>query len=188
MSDPYGGNGSNDRSFHEQETTAQPAVDPYAPSPYPGQSADPAAQGQSAYGQESYAQPDHYYGQQQYGEQPYPQQQYGQQGYPQQGYQQPYGQQPYAPYGQQTPYGAPYAGYQPKPTNGLAIASLLTSIAGFVFCFVAGIAAIVLGILGLNKAKELNGAGHGLAIAGTVIGGVQVVLSVGYVIVLIATA
>lgn len=183
MSDPYGDKSSADRSFHEQETSAQPAVDPYAPSAYPGQPVDPYAQpGQSTYGQEGYPQ-SNYYGQQQYGEQ---------QGYPQPGYgQQPYGQQPYAPYGQKPPYGAPgtpYAGYRPKPTNGLAIASLITSIAGFVFCFIGGIAAIVLGILGLNKAKELDGAGRGLAIAGTVIGAVQVVLTVGYVIVVIATA
>lgn len=184
MSDPYGGNPSRDRAFHEQETTAQPAVDPYAPSAYPGQPADPyGQQGQPTYGQES-PQQSNYYGQQQYGGQP--------QGYPQQGYPQSgYGQQPYPPYGQQMPYGAPgtpYAAYQPKPTNGLAIAALVTSLAGFVFCFVAGIVAIVLGVLGMNKAKEIGGTGRGMAIAGTVIGSVQVVASIGYIIAIIATA
>lgn len=175
MSDPYGDQSSRDRAFHEQETSAQPAVDPYAP------------QGQSAYGQESYPQ-SNYYGQQQYGQPQYGEQQYGQQPYgqpyPQQGYGQlPYGQQPYAPYGAP----GPYAGYQPPANNGLAIASLITSLAGFLFCGIAGIVAIVLGILGMNKAKELGGTGRGMAIAGTVIGSVQLVVIIGYIVVAIAT-
>ncbi|HWC21242.1 MAG TPA: DUF4190 domain-containing protein [Flexivirga sp.] len=176
MSDPYGERSPADRQFHEQETTAQPAVDPYAPSPYPGQPTDPyAQQGQSAYGPEGYPQ---------YGQQP--------QGYSQPGYgQSQYGQQPYPPYGQQSPYGAPgtpYTAYQPKPTNGLAIAAFVTSLAGFVFCFVAGIVAIVLGVLGLNRSKEIGGVGRGMSIAGIVIGAVQVVASIGYIVAIIAAS
>lgn len=192
MSDPYGGNSSRDRAFHEQETTAQPAVDPQAQQYGQPQYGQPPQDQQ--YGQQQYGQPQGYpqagYGEQPYGEQPYGQQQYGQQQYGQQQYgQQAYGQQ-YPTYGQQpyAPYGSPYAGYQPTSTNGLAIAALITSIAGFVLCFIAGVAAIVLGVLGINKAKELGGTGRGMAIAGLAIGAVQVVASLGYIVLIIATA
>lgn len=188
MSDPYGGSDSRDREFHER---ARPAVDPSAQqqpsaSPYPTYTSNEpyGQQDQAAYGQQGYPQQGYpqQYGQQQYGQQQYG---YGPQGYPQQqGYQQPYGQQQYAqhPYG----YGSPYAGYQPATNNGLAIASMITSIAGFVLCGIAGVVGIVLGVLGLNKAKELGGTGRGMAIAGIAIGAVQLVILVGYVVAVIA--
>ncbi|WP_446665872.1 DUF4190 domain-containing protein [Flexivirga sp. B27] len=177
MSDPYGADRPKDRSFHEQATSAQPAVDPYAPQGSDYRTTE--VYGPQSYPQQS-GQPQGYpqqapYGQQPgYGPAPYGQQQYGQQ---------PYGQQPYGA------YGTPYAGYQPTPTNGLAIASLITSIAGiFVLCGLSGIVAVVLGILGLNKSREIGGIGRGQAIAGIVIGAIQVVLLVGFIVAMIIAA
>lgn len=63
------------------------------------------------------------------------------------------------------PLGAP-----PKQTNGLAIAALVLGILS-VTCLgpIAGIAAIILGVVGMNKAKVV-GTGKGLSIAGLVLG------------------
>lgn len=77
-------------------------------------------------------------------------------------------------------YGAP----QQKTTNGLAVASLVCGIAGLVLfwaCFVGlilGIAAVVLGFIGRNKAKQLPGeAGSGMALGGIITGGIAAVLT-----------
>jgi hypothetical protein len=67
-------------------------------------------------------------------------------------------------------YAAPPAAPQ---SNGLAIGSLVTGIISLVTCGGAGIlalVAIVLGFLGLGKAKEQNGNGKGMAIGGLVTG------------------
>lgn len=175
---------------HEQETSVQPVVDPHwasggsTPSAYPG-TQPPAQQGGTyqnppVYGQPPAGQPGGY-GQQGYPAQGYPAQSnpqpYPGQGYQQQGYQQ-YGT-PYQP--------SPYAGYQPTQSNGLAIASLVTSLAGLL-CGIGAIVGIVLGILGLNKAKELGGTGRGMAIAGIVIGGVMIALWIGYIGLAFATS
>jgi uncharacterized protein with PQ loop repeat len=76
---------------------------------------------------------------------------------------------PYAP--------APMPGYYPGPmapsNNGYAIASLVCSIGGWTFIPVIGwIVGIILGIVALNQIRASNGtqAGHGLAVAGVVIG------------------
>jgi hypothetical protein len=159
MSDPYGA-APGDRNVHEEETRAQPAVDPYAAPP--AGSANP------------------YPGQQPYWQQAYGQQSYGQQSYGQPGYGAPaYGQPAYNPYG----------AYQPQPSNGMAIASFVTSLAGtFVLCGVSGIVGIILGVIALRRSKELQGTGRGMAIAGIVIGAVQLVLVVALAIVLIAVS
>jgi len=164
MSDPYGGS-SGDRNIHYEETRAQPAVDPYAtPS---GQPSDPYPQGSP---------PEHggqgYPGEQQYLAPP----QYGQQSY---------GQAPYDPkYG--PPAYNPYSNYQPPPSNGMAIASFITSLAGtFLLCGVSGIVGIILGVIALNRSKQLQGAGRGMAIAGIVIGAAQLVLAIGFAVVVL---
>jgi hypothetical protein len=79
----------------------------------------------------------------------------------------------------------------PQPTNGLAIASLVTGIVAFVFGwalffgFLVGATAIVLGIIGLKKPG-----GKGLSIAGIVTGGVgalwSVVISIFFILGLLA--
>jgi Domain of unknown function (DUF4190) len=99
----------------------------------------------------------------------------------------PYGFPPVPPSG----YGAPpyypgsydpYQGYQPwrQHTNGLAVASLVTSIAGVflgiplaIFCYVGVLIPIVGAILGgvaLGQIRQTNQQGRGYAIAGIAIG------------------
>lgn len=204
MSDPYGGSGRSDEpNVHEQETRTQPAVDPYAPpakdqsagatqpqsqqptqsypqQPYGAPGFDTGSASASPYSTSEKAQPygQPTYGAPNYGQPPYGQG-YGQPGYPQQGYQgyqQPYPQQGYQPY-------APYGGYPPKPTNGLAIASLVTSIAGiFVLCGASGFVAVILGIVGLKRSKEIEDTGRTMSIWGIVLGAVQFFLLVAVII------
>lgn len=96
---------------------------------------------------------------------------------------------PYAP----TPYGAPRAG----TTNGLAIAGLVVSAAGWlVLGVLASIAGIILSGFGLARAKQAEAAGNphsgrGMAMAGLVIGIVVTVIGlivIGLYAVLIATS
>ena len=98
-----------------------------------------------------------------YGQQPdqaqYAQQQYAQQQYAQPGYaQQPYGQPGVQPgYPQPPQYGAPV-----RPTEGLAIAGLITAI----FFWPAG---IIISPIALSKIKKNGNNGRGLAIAGIIV-------------------
>jgi hypothetical protein len=78
----------------------------------------------------------------------------------------------------------PVIGGAAQQQNGLAIASLvcgiLTMVLGFCCGFVGlipGIAALVTGYLGLRKADEMGGSGKGMAIAGMVLGGIGLVIS-----------
>jgi hypothetical protein len=93
--------------------------------------------------------------------------------------QQPYPSQAYDPY-QQQPQQQPYAyapgpGYAPAgPTSGMAIASLVVSLLGI------GIVGVILGHLALNEINKSNGymQGRGLAIAGLIIGYLQIAAGV----------
>ncbi|MFD9660607.1 DUF4190 domain-containing protein [Rhodococcus sp. NPDC059968] len=76
-------------------------------------------------------------------------------------------------YGAPNPYGAPYP--RPLGTNGLAIASLITSIVGGCFYGLGSIVGIILGIIALGQIKQSGQEGRGLAIAGIAIGGAYVV-------------
>ncbi|HTX93700.1 MAG TPA: DUF4190 domain-containing protein [Mycobacterium sp.] len=139
---------------------------------------------------------------------PYPPQFSPPPGYePSSGYEQPpgYGAPPYQPGppqfgGMPSGYGpAPYSGgYYPAPdyppgyghreamkpgTNGLAIASLISSFTG-VFCCIGSIVAIVLGAIALDQVKRTRQDGYGLAVAGIVIG--IATLVVGSIIVMFA--
>lgn len=87
----------------------------------------------------------------------------------------------------------PYAA-QAK-TNGLCIASLVTALAPLVinwipvvqwFGLLSSIAAIILGAMGIKKVKESNGAetGKGLAVAGIIIGLVDIFLFIIVVVVI----
>ncbi|UGU34863.1 DUF4190 domain-containing protein [Mycolicibacterium smegmatis] len=123
----------------------------------------------------------------------------------------PYGTAPQAPYGSQPygsqPYGAypgaypgsyppPYGGGYPAqppaqgaagPRNGLGIAALIAAIAGLVLCWsiigglIVGVVAIVLGFLGHGRAKRGEATNGGVAIAGIVLGGIAVVLSLAFI-------
>ncbi|RDH75046.1 DUF4190 domain-containing protein [Mycolicibacterium moriokaense] len=68
------------------------------------------------------------------------------------------------PYGTYPPYGAypPYGPPRPRPTNGMAIASLICA---FVFAPLG----IVFGHISLSQIKRTGEEGHGLAVAGLVI-------------------
>lgn len=79
----------------------------------------------------------------------------------------PYGQP--GPYGQQPMYGYGYPPVVPKPQTS-AILSLVLSIVGFATCGVTSIVGIVFGHIALKKIKRGEEDGHGLAIAGVIIG------------------
>lgn len=91
-------------------------------------------------------------------------------------------QQPYQPYGQQPPQHQPYQPYgQPaygvaaygavRPTNGMAIASLVVSIAGLVVCCGApSIIGAILGHVAKGQIRRNNEQGDGLALAGIIVG------------------
>ncbi|MDF1928678.1 DUF4190 domain-containing protein, partial [Mycolicibacterium smegmatis] len=85
----------------------------------------------------------------------------------------------YAPF---DPYG------RPPGTNGLAIASLVCSLAGMLCCL-PGLAGLVLGILGMRETRRTGQDGYGIAVAGTVIGAfVTVGIALYFVLLLIGAA
>ena len=94
----------------------------------------------------------------------------GQQQYTQPGY----GQAPQQPYGQQ-PYGQPYAqqpaAYPQDRWNGMAIA-------GFVCSFIFSIVGLVLSIIGYNQTKKTGEKGKELALAGIIISGLSIVMTI----------
>jgi len=61
------------------------------------------------------------------------------------------------------------------PKNNMALAGFICSISGFITCGIVSIVGLILSIIGLNKSKELNGEGKGLAIAGIVIGVIETI-------------
>lgn len=134
------------------------------------QPTNPYGGGQPQYGapqQPPAEQPNPYTQEYGYAEQSYAQQPYGQ---AQQPYGQPYAQQPYSqPYVQQPAY------YQQDRWNGMAIA-------GFVCSFLFSIVGLVLSIIGYNQTKKTGEKGKELALAGIIISGVSIVLTVVMVI------
>lgn len=87
----------------------------------------------------------------------------------------------------------PYqAGYGSTGTNGMAVASMITSIAGLVLGFplvfafgtglfvmsIAGIVGTVLGIVALRQVNQTKQPGRGMAIAGIAVGGSAIALAV----------
>lgn len=108
-------------------------------------------------------------------------QEYGYAG--QQPYTQPaYGQAPQQPYGQQ-PYGQPYAqqpaAYPQDRWNGMAIA-------GFVCSFLFSIVGLVLSIIGYNQTKKTGEKGKELALAGIIISGLSIVMTIVMIIAFVA--
>ena len=97
----------------------------------------------------------------------------------------PYGGQepnPYAPY--QGGYGYGYSYTPPKPTNGLAIGSLVTSVVGAIgLCFygaggVVGLVGAILGHVAMRQIKANDQAGRGLALAGVIVGWIAFAIGV----------
>lgn len=99
---------------------------------------------------------------------PYPS--YSQPGYPQPGYPQPYD---------------PYRAATRPGTNGMAIASLVTSLCGPLTCGLSAIVGVILGFIAMNQVKETKQEGHGLALAGTIVGAVMIVGALGYVLLMV---
>lgn len=103
----------------------------------------------------------------------------------------------YGPPGYPSPYD-PYQPYLARPheTNGLAIGSLITSIAGLLLgiplsfvCYIGiliPIVGAVLGIVALNQIKRTNQQGRGLAIAGIAVGATAAVLLVIFMVAVMA--
>ncbi|WP_099037914.1 DUF4190 domain-containing protein [Mycobacterium neglectum] len=81
-------------------------------------------------------------------------------------------------------YPAPgYAAYGPpaEKTNAMAIGSLVASVVG-ICCGIGSIVGIVLGIVAMNQIKQSGEKGHGLAIAGIVVGVLSLLLNVAWTI------
>ena len=68
-----------------------------------------------------------------------------------------------------------------EKTNGMAIGSLVASVVG-VCCGIGSIVGIVLGIVAMNQIKQSGEKGHGLAIAGIVVGVLSLLLNVAWTI------
>ncbi len=72
-----------------------------------------------------------------------------------------------------------YVAAPPGPkTNGLAIASLVCSLATFMFCGVGSILGIIFGHISRGQIKRTGDAGSGMALAGLIIGYVTLGLAV----------
>src|SRR5687768_16118631 len=73
-------------------------------------------------------------------------------------------------------YASPYQAYQqPERTSKLAVASLVTGLLAFIIPVIAGVAAIIMGIVALGRTKDPRVGGKGLAIAGISLGAVGTV-------------
>jgi hypothetical protein len=149
-------------------------ADPYAPVDYPSDTGTtpqyPAPPG--------YQQPGHPppgYQQPGYPEPGYPPPDYPRPGYPQVGYPPPpAGYPPQYPSGY--PYGYdPYAPARPTGTNGKAIGALVTSLAGLMLCGVPSIVGVILGVIAMRETKRTGQEGHGMALAGVIVGALSVV-------------
>lgn len=87
-------------------------------------------------------------------------------------------------YGQYAPYGGPPV----RQNNGLAIASLVCSCAGFLF-LIPAVLGVILGFVARSQIRQSRGmqAGDGLAVAGIIVGFAWILLFVILVIVSAAT-
>lgn len=123
-----------------------------------------------------------------YGPLPYSEQAYA--GQPAQQPQDPYGQQ--NPYGQSSPYAQPHPGTPAMKTNSLAIASLVTSLAGLtgIFCGFLGLAAPVGLVLGIVARKQIKQnpyqSGEGLAMGGIITGAIISLMLLVFVVLYVA--
>ncbi|AEV74222.1 hypothetical protein MycrhN_3704 [Mycolicibacterium rhodesiae NBB3] len=80
----------------------------------------------------------------------------------------------------------PYRPARPPGTNGKAIASLILSITGWLCCAPLGIVGLILGVIAMRETKRTGQEGWGLALAGTIVGGLFTVALVVVVLIYIA--
>lgn len=94
---------------------------------------------------------------------------------------------PYGPPGAYPPPGGyaqypayPPSGYQTASTNGLAIASFILGLVGWVPCGVGSVIAVILGFVARSQIRNSHGrqGGDGLALAGIILGFVAIALGV----------
>jgi len=89
----------------------------------------------------------------------------------------------YPPYAGGYPYGTdpydPYRSMKPPGTNGKAVAALACSLGGLLFCGLPSVVGLILGIVAMRETKRTGQEGYGLALAGTIIGGL---VTVGFVL------
>ena len=67
-----------------------------------------------------------------------------------------------------------YRPIKPPGTNGKAIGSLATSLAGLLCCGVPSIVGLVLGVVAMRETKRTGQDGYAIALVGTIIGGLAV--------------
>ncbi|MEU0498693.1 DUF4190 domain-containing protein [Mycobacterium sp. NPDC006124] len=169
--------------------------DPYAPVDYPTESTNPPQNygapteyQQPGYQQSGYQQPD--YQQAPYQQAGYPPPGYPQPGHPQGGYPPPgYPPPGYPPPGYPPQYQGgyaydPYAPARPAGTNGKAIAALVTSLVGLFFCGVPAIFGLILGVIAMRETRRTGQEGHGMALAGVIVGALAVAGWVVYAVVI----
>lgn len=72
-------------------------------------------------------------------------------------------------------YYDPYQPVRPPGTNGKAIASLVISVGGLLCCAPLALVGVVLGGFAIRETKRTGQEGYGMALAGTIIGGLAVV-------------
>lgn len=65
----------------------------------------------------------------------------------------------------------PYRPAKPPGTNGKAVGALVAALVGLLFCGVPSVVGLVLGVIAMRETKRTGQDGYGLALAGTVIGG-----------------
>jgi hypothetical protein len=116
---------------------------------------------------------------------PQPQPGYPQPGFPQAGYPPPPPAGYPPPYPGGYPYGYdPYAPVRPTGTNGKAIAALVTSLAGM-FCGLPSIVGLILGVIAMRETKRTGQDGHGMALAGVIVGAVVTMGWLLYIVVVV---
>jgi Domain of unknown function (DUF4190) len=74
-------------------------------------------------------------------------------------------------------------GYPPPPpqsaaTNGMAVASLVCSLFGWL-CLIGPLLGLIFGFVALSQIKQTGQRGRGMALAGIIIGGILVALAIG---------
>jgi hypothetical protein len=175
VNSPWDGPSSGSGDRPEASGSPSPySSDPYAGSPYPSDPLPPGQYGASPYGPSQY-------GSGQYGAydaNPYANPQANPHAMPYDG--DPYAPAPYGAgaygaggYGTQYGYGPGYASGPPQ--SGLAVAALVCGILGFFTAGLASIGAVICGHLAWKDTSTGREAGHGMAIAGLVLGYIPIV-------------
>lgn len=80
------------------------------------------------------------------------------------GYPMPYSGYPVDPYD-------PYRPAKPTGTNGNAIASLVASLVGLLFCGLPSVVGIILGVVAMRETRRTGQDGYTMALVGTLLGG-----------------